>query len=66
MTRCEYCGLTHDTICPRIQAIEYHPDGAIKRVEFVKIKVFNPSVGNAAGQITVLTPFYTGKYGPNT
>ena len=33
---CRYCGLIHTDpgICPRVKAIEYHPDGTIKRVEF--------------------------------
>lgn len=31
---CEYCGCYHTGVCPKIKAIEYHPDGAIKRVEF--------------------------------
>jgi hypothetical protein len=29
---CAYCGLHHDTVCPRIQEIEYHPNGTLKRV----------------------------------
>ena len=31
---CSYCGNIHATICPRIQEIEYHPDGRVKRVVF--------------------------------
>lgn len=31
---CGYCGAHHGTICPRIKAIEFHPDGTQKRVEF--------------------------------
>jgi len=30
---CVYCGAIHDTLCSRIKAIEYHPNGTIKRVE---------------------------------
>lgn len=35
---CRYCGesVFHTGICPRIKAIEYHPDGSIKRVEFLE------------------------------
>lgn len=36
MTSCPYCGfVTHDYIqqCPAIKAIDYYPDGTIKRVE---------------------------------
>lgn len=31
---CPYCGLPHAGTCPRVKAIEYHPDGSLKRVEF--------------------------------
>lgn len=33
--KCQYCGLfRHPGVCPTVKAIEYHPDGTIKRVEF--------------------------------
>lgn len=37
---CPYCSgpnsiVVHGTyVCPRVKAIEYHPDGTVKRVEF--------------------------------
>lgn len=33
---CKHCGLIHayGGVCPRIKAIEYYPDGTIKRVEY--------------------------------
>lgn len=31
---CTWCGCYHNTKCPLVKAIEYHPNGAIKRVEF--------------------------------
>lgn len=31
---CPHCGLIHETTCSLIKAIEYHPDGTVKRVEF--------------------------------
>lgn len=35
LERCPYCGESnHKAICPRIKAIEHHPDGKISRVEF--------------------------------
>ena len=36
--RCPHCGLLGHMggPCPRIAAIEYHPDGSIKRVEYVQ------------------------------
>ena len=31
---CPYCGaMPHQGICPSVKAIEYYPDGSIKRVE---------------------------------
>lgn len=43
---CPYCGLAviHTGFCPRIQAIEYNTDGTIKRVEFVKSPMAEPSL----------------------
>ncbi len=32
--KCDHCGLIHETTCPRIKAIEYNPDGTIRRLEF--------------------------------
>jgi hypothetical protein len=34
--QCGYCGMIHGPRCPSVQAIEYYPDGSVKRVEFVK------------------------------
>ena len=34
-TNCPYCGMIHQSTCPRIKAIEYHQDGTVKRVEFI-------------------------------
>jgi len=31
---CQWCGLHHGVQCPSVKAIEYFPDGTIKRVEF--------------------------------
>jgi hypothetical protein len=33
--KCQWCGNIHGQRCPEVRAIEYHPDGTIKRVEFV-------------------------------
>ncbi len=33
---CHWCGKHHEGVrCPEAKAIEYYPDGTIKRVEFV-------------------------------
>jgi len=32
---CQWCNCHHpNTFCPRAKAIEYYPDGTVKRVEF--------------------------------
>ena len=33
-TSCQWCGCYHDAVCPRATAIEYYPNGMLKRVEF--------------------------------
>ena len=30
---CGYCGNYHDGMCPRVEEIEYHNDGTVKRVK---------------------------------
>lgn len=30
---CPYCGFGHTGTCHRVKAIEYYPDGSVKRVE---------------------------------
>lgn len=32
--KCRWCGAYHEQMCPHVKAMEYHPDGSIKRVEF--------------------------------
>lgn len=32
--KCRYCGNYHGPLCPDVKAIEYHPNGTVKRVEF--------------------------------
>lgn len=31
---CRWCNGLHTGTCPKVKAIEYHPNGAVKRVEF--------------------------------
>jgi hypothetical protein len=33
---CQWCGLFHTSpgVCPMVKALEYYPDGTLKRVEF--------------------------------
>jgi hypothetical protein len=35
MKECQWCGLMHGVKCPVVKAIEYHENGAVKRVEFL-------------------------------
>lgn len=32
--RCRWCDCYHMGMCPMVTAIEYHPNGQVKRVEF--------------------------------
>jgi hypothetical protein len=34
MSNCPHCGMIHQTTCPRVKAIEYNPDGTVRRIEF--------------------------------
>lgn len=34
MQPCKICGNYHSTQCPWIKAIEFYPDGKVKRTEF--------------------------------
>jgi hypothetical protein len=31
---CRWCSGYHSGTCPKVKAIEYHPNGSVKRVEF--------------------------------
>lgn len=52
LNTCQWCGCIHSGKCPQVKAIEYHPNGSIKRVEFfspgdhVAPVVVQPSVTN--------------------
>lgn len=32
--KCGHCGGYHIGTCPRVKAVEYHPNGTVKRVEY--------------------------------
>lgn len=34
---CHWCGGWHSAKCPMVKAIEYHPNGMTKRVEFYEL-----------------------------
>jgi hypothetical protein len=42
--KCQYCGLIHEAKCPNVKAIEYHPDGTVKRVEFFAPNDYGPKL----------------------
>lgn len=42
--QCRYCGTYHGPACPLIKAIEYYPDGTVKRVEFKTAKDYPQSI----------------------
>jgi hypothetical protein len=35
MAKCQICGLEHKFKCVLVKAIEYYPDGKLKRVEYL-------------------------------
>lgn len=40
LKKCRWCDNYHTAICPSVKAIEYYPDGTVKRVEFKESSVF--------------------------
>lgn len=48
--RCGYCGCYHTGICSLVKALEYHPDGTLKRVEF-------HSPTQVLGNVVISEPF---------
>ena len=32
--QCPYCGLYHQGTCPKIESIEYHQNGTVKKITF--------------------------------
>lgn len=57
MSKCPYCGLIHAAMCGLVKAMEYHPDGSIKRVEF-------KTAADYPQQVTTLPPPIHGLRGP--
>lgn len=35
VTNCQFCGQSHGLRCPEVKAVEYNPDGTVKRVEYL-------------------------------
>lgn len=59
--KCQHCGMLHSGVtCPRIAAIDYYPDGAVRRVEYVQ----PPPIRVDAGDISeFFKPIATNVYG---
>lgn len=49
---CRYCGMHHAAKCSLVKAMEYHPDGSLKRVEFYE-PTRSPVVGGGGGPVRV-------------
>jgi hypothetical protein len=32
--KCFWCGIHHDALCPKVESIEYYPDGTIRKITF--------------------------------
>jgi len=47
--KCRYCGsiTPHQGICPSVKAMEYYPDGTIKRVEMKTAQDYPPVVSSS-------------------
>lgn len=39
MNVCPHCGLGHPGSCSRVRAIEYWPNGMIKKIEYTEVAV---------------------------
>jgi hypothetical protein len=59
---CGWCGGHHGRLCPSVKAIEFHPTGEVKRVEFVTGADYPPletrwphSASNMAGGVATLS-----------
>lgn len=55
--KCHYCGLIHETKCPSVKAIEYFPDGTIRRVEFLTPADVASAVTELRGKFHVSEPY---------
>jgi hypothetical protein len=41
---CRWCGMIHGKLCPSVKAIEFHPDGTVRRVEFKSAQDYGATV----------------------
>lgn len=57
MTKCVHCGsaVEHAGVCPSIKAIEYYPDGGVRRVEYKVASDYLPTTFSAVPGLSVVT-----------
>lgn len=60
-TSCPYCNAPHLGVCPLLKAIEYNPDGSVRRVEFKTQADWHQQTDQLAGRPQVFPP-YRGNY----
>lgn len=44
MMACAFCETDHKGKCALVKALEYHPDGSLKRVEFYAPNDYSPTI----------------------
>lgn len=54
--QCGHCGCWHGLLCPFVKAVEYYPDGTVKRIEYMTTPA-SPPVPQPIPPLT---------WGPNT
>lgn len=59
MEKCGHCGNYRTGHCPLIKAIEYFPNGMIKRVEYVTPEPCKPVETPYGGTVTMFPPLAT-------
>jgi len=56
---CGHCGAIHGGTCSRIKAIDYYPDGTIKRVEYHAELPFSAQLDRGIQSVTISPPTTT-------
>ena len=54
--QCHWCGAIHGPRCPAVKSLEYHANGAVKRVEFYAPNDFAPKLGDSFAPAPVHVP----------
>jgi hypothetical protein len=64
--QCPWCKMIHDTKCPLVKALEFHPDGSLKRVEFKSAGDFAAPIAYPSVPQFPITPQPQRVYGPGS